>query len=150
MSSKAKALLRTRQADFGADVKPEDDRAPLVNTPANLRHACVRGNRSAALRAIQEGAIVDDPGVDGWLPLHMAVAHGHEGIARMLLTKGAWVNAPSSTASCCRGATVLHLATGRGDAAMVRMLLKRGAKPDLRDDAGFCPLHMAACLSTLR
>ena len=75
-----------------------------------------------------------------YTPLMYAAAGGYGEMVRLLLARGAEVNAESS-----RGDTALHMAARRGHAEVVRLLLAAGAEVDA-DDApdGFTPLLYAA------
>lgn len=122
---------------------------PVVNEAANLLLACASGQRNAARRAIRRGADVREPGPQGWLPLHVAAAHGHVEVARLLLQQGSWVDARSRTDRSCVGATALHVAVCAGQLRMASLLLRSGADPNARDDAGFCALHVASAQGRL-
>ncbi len=72
-------------------------------------------------------------------PLHQAVNTHDEEIARLLLDRGARVEAVDS-----RGRTPLHLAAGNGSAPVfVELLLERGADLEALDAAGRTPLARA-------
>lgn len=76
----------------------------------------------------------------GALPLHSAAAHRNLEIARLLLERGAKVNAARSR----DGQTPLHLAATNGREKMVRLLLDHGADISATSKEGFTPLHAAA------
>lgn len=109
---------------------------------------------------------LDDRGLDGYAPLHLAAEFGQLEVARQLLGRGADPNAVSmnelratplhsaivtghrDTASLLLalgaspnsiqrgGVTALHLAARRGDEAVVDMLLLRGADATRKTDDG--------------
>jgi ankyrin repeat protein len=64
-------------------------------------------------------------------PLHSAVARRCLSAARILLDRGADVNARQTG-----GFTPLHGAAANGDRAMTELLIDRGADPSLRNDEG--------------
>ena len=64
-------------------------------------------------------------------PLHEAARHGHAELVRLLLERGARVNARSGT-----GRTALHLAAEEGHADVVRVLVDSGADVSIRDGRG--------------
>ncbi|XP_039129878.1 protein VAPYRIN-like [Dioscorea cayenensis subsp. rotundata] len=72
--------------------------------------------------------------------LHHAVAAGHTEVMRLLLLKGAEVNAVTSD-----GRTALHLAACERRWDCARLLLASGARTDVRGgEEGNTPLHVAA------
>ncbi|KAF2869675.1 hypothetical protein BDV95DRAFT_497373 [Massariosphaeria phaeospora] len=81
-------------------------------------------------------------GIEGVGPLHAATLTRDEEITRILLDKGAPVNAYNKT-----GITPLHTAVYSGEAAVVRLLIERGADVNakVRADAGRgeTAVHMA-------
>ena len=72
-------------------------------------------------------------------PLKIAVIRDSQAVVRILLNKGASLNAAD-----LKGYTALHLATAQNHCAMVDTLLAHGASPDLPDEQGMTPLHLAA------
>ena len=78
-------------------------------------------------------------GVFEWTCLHTAVRYGHLAICRLLLDKGAQVEAKSS-----RGVTPLHFAAAEGHIVIVRLLCDHGADVEARGNRGWRPLHEAA------
>src|SRR5579862_6802549 len=66
---------------------------------------------------------------DGWTPLHLAAFFGKIDAARLLLNKGAEVNARS--ANPMRNMP-LHAAAAGRHAAIAQLLLERGASPNAR------------------
>jgi ankyrin repeat protein len=84
----------------------------------------------------------------GPTPLHQAALQGHLLLVRLLLGKGAKVNARDE-----HHKTPLHLAAEKHHAAVVKLLLEKGAAPNARDDLGATPLLYgyadAACIKHL-
>ncbi|CAJ1062648.1 B-cell lymphoma 3 protein homolog [Xyrichtys novacula] len=109
---------------------------------------------------------------DGLSALHLAVLHGHEGLARMLIDAGADINAmdvksgqsplmhavESNNADMVHfliergsdvngqsysGNTALHSACGRGQVDTVRLLLKSGADSSLKNYHNDTPVMVA-------
>ena len=68
-----------------------------------------------------------------------AAYHGHLAICRLLLDKGAQVEARNID-----GVTPLHFAAMQGHVEIVRLLCDRGADVEARNINGWRPLHYAA------
>ena len=78
---------------------------------------------------------------DGFTALHFAAFFGQTDAGRLLLDRGADVDARG------RGwmtGTPLHSAASRSHEDVARILLDAGADPNLRQSAGWTPLHSAA------
>jgi ankyrin repeat protein len=78
---------------------------------------------------------------DGFTALHVAAYFGDVSGAKLLLQRGAEVDAAG------RGwmtGTPLHSAASSGNAAIVDLLLASGADPNARQSGGWTPLHAAA------
>lgn len=70
--------------------------------------------------------------------LQEAAKNGDEEMVRMLLDKGAVINARNMT-----GRSALHLAAQAGLVGVVRVLVESGASVDSQDRYGWSPLHLA-------
>jgi ankyrin repeat protein len=77
-------------------------------------------------------------------PLMWAAHRGHVGIVRVLLERGAGVNAVTGG-----GSTVLHLAAFRGHREVVDLLLRYGAEASRRNAWGATPLMTASIMGHL-
>jgi len=86
-----------------------------------LQLAAWRGHLEAVILLLDHGARVNREGKQ-WSALHYAVFAGHDGIARLLIEKGADVNARTPNDS-----TSLMLAAREGHSGMARALLDAGA-----------------------
>jgi ankyrin repeat protein len=75
---------------------------------------------------------LDEPGPGGETALHDAALAGHDGIAALLLERGAPIDARDAES----GATPLMTAAAWGREAVVKLLLERGADPALTNRAG--------------
>ena len=74
----------------------------------------------------------------GRTPLHLAATRCHVDAAKLLLDKGAKIDAKAAG-----GTTPLDLAAQAGCVDMVNLLLTKGAKVNARDDQGRTPLDRA-------
>jgi ankyrin repeat protein len=112
--------------------------APAVNGNTALMMAAFKRNRPAAEALIARGAAVNRP---GWTPLHYAAASGDEDIARLLLKRGARVDAASPPAS--GSLTPLMMAAREGKPDMAVFLLGQGANPQLKNTEGLSAAQIA-------
>jgi ankyrin repeat protein len=94
------------------------------------------------------GALLDlDPSLagayaeDGFTPLHLAVFFRHVAAARLLVHRGAPLEAVAGNASRVRP---LHSAAAGADLECVRLLLEAGAEPGPVQHGGYTPLHAVA------
>lgn len=78
---------------------------------------------------------------DGWTPLHLAAFFGKDDAARLLVNKGAPVNARSTNAM---HNMPLHAAAAGRHTEIAKLLLDHGAAADARQHGGWTPLHAAA------
>ena len=88
-----------------------------------------------------EPALVTSYSPDGFTPLHFAAFFGRPEAAALLLARGAAVDAFG------RGwmtGTALHSAVSRMRSDIAGALLDAGADPNVRQSAGWAPLHAAA------
>lgn len=102
--------------------------------------ACFFKQPAAACLLIEAGAAVDSPSNNRAkvMPLHSAVAAGQVETARLLLRKGAPVNARQAG-----NFTALHSSAQNGSIDMLDLLLAFGADLDVRSDDGMNPLDFA-------
>ncbi|HVY60770.1 MAG TPA: ankyrin repeat domain-containing protein, partial [Planctomycetota bacterium] len=84
---------------------------------------------------------VGDVTADGFTALHLAAFFGHAETVRLLVERGADVEAVARNPMQVRP---LHSAVAGRDRASVNALLARGASPNVRQRGGFTPLHAAA------
>jgi ankyrin repeat protein len=78
---------------------------------------------------------------DGWTPLHLAAFFGQTEAARLLLNKGAIVNARSTNPMANMP---LHAAAAGRHVELVKLLIDHGAPVNARQHGGWSPLHAAA------
>lgn len=78
---------------------------------------------------------------DGFQPLGLACFFGHYDTAEYLTKAGAPLNAPSRNE--LKSASI-HSATAGRHEKIVKMLLDNRAEPNVREQGGYTPLHVAA------
>ena len=106
-----------------------------------LFYYCENGMTSSVVRMLEMRSIdVEAKGGEyGMTCLHTAAWNGHLAICRLLIDKGAQLQANANA-----GGTPLHWAAQRGHVEIVRLLCDRGADVEARDNSGYRPLHDAA------
>ena len=139
-----------------------------------LRYYCEKGMTSSVVRMLGMRSIDVEAkgGVYGRTCLHAAAQNGNLAICRLLIDKGAQLEAKAlddrtplhlaadeDHRAICRllldkgaqleakagdDSTPLHFASYSGQLKIVRLLCDRGADVEARDDKGFRPLHDAA------
>src|SRR5688572_13068868 len=104
-----------------------------------LREASEQGKALAVERALNHGIAPDAHATRlAMTPLMFAARRGHLEVAKLLLSRGADVNAT------CRGpGSPLAMAAAAGRVEMTRLLLDHGADPNRGDSDGFTPLMHA-------
>lgn len=107
--------------------------APNGNTA--LMMAAFKGNKPAVQALLERGASVNRA---GWSPLHYAAAGGSADIARMLVDRGAALNARAPG-----GLTPLMMAAREGQEATAALLLAAGADTALKSAEGLTAVQLA-------
>ena len=122
-----------------ADALAASDRLQLEATNSSgetaLMMASMRGQSALVQRLLQRGAAVNR---HGWSPLHYAATAPDEAPMKLLLARGAAVDARSPN-----GTTPLMMAADYGPSACVDLLLTAGAQVDLRNDLGLTAVEFA-------
>jgi len=108
-----------------------------------LYYFCEQGMTASVVRMLEMKSI-DVEGrfggkEDGWTCLMIAANNGHLDICRLLIDKGAQVEAKNGG-----GWTPLHCSADRGHVEIVRLLCDHGADVEARTISGWRPLHWAA------
>jgi ankyrin repeat protein len=91
-----------------------------------LMMAAMRGSIDAAVELLGKGAAINRP---GWTPLHYAASSPHTAMVRLLLDKGAAIEALSPNKT-----TPLMMASRYGSEEVAHLLMSRGASSRARND----------------
>lgn len=140
----------------------------------DLAEAAASGRVERVRELLDAGAAVADMTSDGFTPLHYAAFFGYPDLARLLIERGAPLDAtakndmhvtPLHSAAAGRhgevahllidagadvraaqqhGWTALHAAAQHGDAALAAALVEHGAEPAARAEDGTTPAELAA------
>lgn len=95
-----------------------------------LMHAAWKGRLQAVQWLLEHGATLNRSGRE-WSALHYAAFNGHEDVARLLIERGADLDALSTN-----GSTPLMMAAREGHITLARMLVERGANTRIVNDWG--------------
>jgi ankyrin repeat protein len=120
----------------GADINKKDS---LGVTPFYLALRERHENVGAYLLTLKDVDInTRDPYAER-TPLHEALGHGYDEIAKELIRRGSEVNGREGYG----GYTPLHFAARRKDRSLVEMLLAKGADPTVKNKKGLTPADEA-------
>jgi hypothetical protein len=100
-----------------------------------LMMAALKGQPELSQRLIERGAAIDK---QGWSPLHYAATGPDSSVVKLLLDRGAPIDARSPN-----GSTPLMMAAQYGSEASAELLLQRGADPRIRNDRGLSAADFA-------
>ena len=133
-------------APFDFELYIQDDERQYQGVWFNALHAAASsGNEDVILFLLEEGFYIDARTPDqGWTPLMIAVRDGRAEAAKLLVYKGADLNAQSHL-----GATALIFAVTQPfpseeeRLSLITYLLNHGANPALQDTFGHTPLYYA-------
>jgi uncharacterized protein len=111
----------------------------------DLFEACALGLADRVTAHLdRDGELLHAYSHDGWTALHLAAFFGHREVARLLLERGAEVNARSRNTTFGRENTPLHAAAANRRTEVARLLIEAGADVNARDRSGLTPLALAA------
>lgn len=123
--------------DMGSDINAQIE----TNRNTALTLACFQGRHEVVSLLLDRKANVEHRAKTGLTPLMEAASGGYIEVGRVLLDKGADVNAtpvPSSRD------TALTIAADKGHLKFVDLLLQRGAAVEVKNKKGNSPLWLAA------
>lgn len=131
-----------------AELYFDDEDRQYTDVLFNALHAAASGgNEDVVNFLLDEGLPIDSLTPEGWTPLFIAARDGQAEAAKLLIFRGADLNAQTD-----RGATALLMAitqkypSPQERLSLLEYMLKRGADPNLADANGFSPLYYAAAL----
>ncbi|XP_022247672.1 ankyrin repeat domain-containing protein 17-like isoform X2 [Limulus polyphemus] len=123
--------------DNGSDINAQIE----TNRNTALTLACFQGRHEVVSLLLDRKANVEHRAKTGLTPLMEAASGGYVEVGRVLLDKGADVNAPPVPSS---RDTALTIAADKGHYRFVELLLSRGASVDVKNKKGNSPLWLAA------
>ncbi|XP_051536242.1 LOW QUALITY PROTEIN: ankyrin repeat and KH domain-containing protein 1 [Myxocyprinus asiaticus] len=123
--------------DMGSDINAQIE----TNRNTALTLACFQGRAEVVSLLLDRKANVEHRAKTGLTPLMEAASGGYAEVGRVLLDKGADVNAPPVPSS---RDTALTIAGDKGHYKFCELLISRGAHIDVRNKKGNTPLWLAA------
>ena len=149
--SSAELLRRMRMTNSPAYRKSLTNSPPAPTLPEvakspdeSLLEAAATGELAAAKAALEKGAKVDVRDDRGWSPLMIAGKEGYFEVVKLLVAKGADVNAGSTSKI---GSTVLGFSVGSDSPELMGFLMDHGAEVNRTGNAGIAPLYYAVSYS---
>lgn len=122
--------------DMGSDINAQIE----TNRNTALTLACFQGRVDVVSLLLDRKASAEHRAKTGLTPLMEAASGGFVDVGRVLLDKGADVNAPPVPSS---RDTALTIAADKGHCKFVELLLNRGAAYDVKNKKGNSPLWLA-------
>lgn len=122
----------------------EDRRDEILSDrpPADVFEAAAVGDVDTLAELLDaDPSLVSAVADDGFTPLHLAVFFRNPAAARLLVARGAPLEAVADNPMRVRP---LHSAAASGDTEVVRLLVEAGADVDATQEGGFTPLHAVA------
>ena len=122
--------------DMGSDINAQIE----TNRNTALTLACFQGKADVVNLLLERKANIEHRAKTGLTPLMEAASGGYESVGRVLIDKGADVNAPPVPVS---KDTALTIAADKGHAKFAQLLIENGGIIDARNKKGFTPLWLA-------
>ncbi|XP_075712484.1 ankyrin repeat and KH domain-containing protein 1 isoform X2 [Rhinoderma darwinii] len=123
--------------DMGSDINAQIE----TNRNTALTLACFQGRAEVVSLLLDRKANVEHRAKTGLTPLMEAASGGYAEVGRVLLDKGADVNAPPVPSS---RDTALTIAADKGHYKFCELLINRGSNIDVRNKKGNTPMWLAA------
>ncbi|XP_048578543.1 ankyrin repeat and KH domain-containing protein 1 isoform X2 [Nematostella vectensis] len=123
--------------DMGSDINAQIE----TNRNTALTLACFQGRHEVVSLLVDRKANIEHRAKTGLTPLMEAASGGYVEVGRILLDRGADVNAPPVPSS---RDTALTIAADKGHYKFCELLLYRGAMVDVKNKKGNSPLWLAA------
>ncbi|GBM44967.1 Ankyrin repeat domain-containing protein 17 [Araneus ventricosus] len=123
--------------DMGSDINAQIE----TNRNTALTLACFQGRNEVVSLLLDRKANVEHRAKTGLTPLMEAASGGYVEVGKVLLDKGADVNAPPVPSS---RDTALTIAADKGHYRFVQLLLERSATVEVKNKKGNSPLWLAA------
>ncbi|GIY63342.1 ankyrin repeat and KH domain-containing protein 1 [Caerostris darwini] len=123
--------------DMGSDINAQIE----TNRNTALTLACFQGRNEVVSLLLDRKANVEHRAKTGLTPLMEAASGGYVEVGKVLLDKGADVNAPPVPSS---RDTALTIAADKGHFRFVQLLLERKATVEVKNKKGNSPLWLAA------
>jgi ankyrin repeat protein len=112
----------------------------------DLFEAAATGDVDRLGQLIDAGSPTTQWSSDGFTALHLAAFFGQPNAIRLLIDRGADIEAVATSTRFAREARPLHSAVAARERQACGILLKAGADPNSRQHGGFTPLLQAAQL----
>ena len=122
--------------DMGSDINAQIE----TNKNTALTLACFQGRQEVVQLLLERKANLEHRAKTGLTPLMEAANGGYVEVGKVLIEKGADVNAPPVPAT---RDTALTIAADKGHYRFVELLLMKGANVDARNKKGCTPLWLA-------
>lgn len=111
-------------------------------TSIDFHEACALGDFARVREMLdRDPSLLNRYSPDGFPPLGLAIFFRHRDVAKLLIERGADVNAAATNA---QKVAPVHAAAAVRDVDTMRLLLERGADPNATQQMDVTPLHGAA------
>jgi ankyrin repeat protein len=142
LQEKMKKINRGVGTSQSAEVMPQSAEVMPQSTILikNIFDAIENNDINKVEEFLNNGVNIDIKDVNGYTPLHNAIIKGNIEIVKLLLDKGAHINARDNHFN----ETPLFIAAKTGKQKIVELLLEKGADVTISDKNNYTPLYIAA------